>query len=227
MSTKLNQRQQRRQQFFAEAARFREHGDNGNVIRKRLIEHGNPDQAALVDQLRWLKRPDKLMAVDDPFDRIENIFGSKPSMPRKPFNFGTIPDENVDAVQWLEDLGALRLDNHFQCYWAACTMVVTEEGWGKDKLTRRGKRWETKPPELLRAVFLLHWKDHKDAFYDWTRHLARLKHLAAVNAVNDFTRTKMREEGFFRRIMPPSAPINTVFVNHTTLEDIKKWGASP
>lgn len=26
---------------------------------------------------------------------------------------------------------------------------------------------------------------------------------AAINAVNDFTRTRMREDGFFRRIMPP------------------------
>ena len=25
----------------------------------------------------------------------------------------------------------------------------------------------------------------------------------AVDAVNDFTRTKMREDGFYRRIMPP------------------------
>jgi hypothetical protein len=209
MSTKLDQRQQQRRQFFTEATRFREFGDNGDVIRKRMIQHGNQEQAVLVDQLRWLRRPDKLVAVDDPFcGPFTSIFGAGSSLDtaRKPFNFGTIPDENIDAVPWLEDLGALRIYNHFQCHWAACTMVVTEEGWSKDKITRRGKRWETKPPELLRAVFLLHWQDHKGVFADWTRHLARLQRMQAINEVNNFTRHKMVEDGFFRRIFP-SIPV--------------------
>lgn len=32
--------------------------------------------------------------------------------------------------------------------------------------------------------------------------------IAAANAVNDFTRARMREDGFFRRIMPPIAVSN-------------------
>ncbi len=33
--------------------------------------------------------------------------------------------------------------------------------------------------------------------------LAGFNKLAAINAINDFTRIKMLEDGFFRRILPP------------------------
>lgn len=196
--------------FCNEANRFRKQADNAAELRQRLVELGHEEQAVLLDQLRWLKRPDKMVAVDHPLKLPTNIFGGEGQHSMNPFNFGTIPDEPVDAIEWLEALGALRLDEHFQCLWAACTTIVTIDGWSKDMISRRGRRWELRPPELLRAAFLLHWKDHRDAFKDWTRHIARLRSLASMNAVNDFTRMKMREDGFHRRIMPLSFchPVN-------------------
>src|SRR4249920_2564419 len=35
------------------------------------------------------------------------------------------------------------------------------------------------------------------------RQCAKSTSLAAIDAVNSFTRTKMREDGFYRRILPP------------------------
>jgi hypothetical protein len=165
--------------FLHEAQRFRKYADNVPTLRKRLVKLGYKDQACLLDQLRWLKEPDKLIAVDAPDRAPINIFGGG-QISRQPFNFGTIPDKPVDAVSWLTNLGALRLDNHFQCHWAACTIVIAVNGWRDDKITRRGRRWVYQPPDLPRASFLLHWKDHRDVFNDWKRHMARLCIVAAT-----------------------------------------------
>lgn len=191
--------------FNKEANRFRTKGDNAEYLRKRLADLGYDDQAELVDKIRLLKRPSKA-SKKDPIPAV--LFAEKyPPFPRgkrttTKFTFD-IPDEHVDAVEWLESLGALRLDKHFQCLWAACAVVVATEGWQTDKIVRRGRRWMIHPPELPRAAFLLRWDDFRDASRDWNEHLDRLRRMRATTGVNDYLRTQLREQSFMNRIMPP------------------------
>ena len=45
----------------------------------------------------------------------------------------------------------------------------------------------------------------------------------AIDAVNDFTRTKMREDGFLRRIMPPIPISNDWIARSTPTSRSRSW----
>lgn len=168
--------------FLHEANRFRIKGDNEIELRKRLIELGYDSQAELLDKLKWLPRLKQPTYAEKSLNKGSCDFMGNKQPSKRPFHFLVLPCEPVDAVEWLDGLGALRLDNHFQCIWAACTVVIATDGWRLDNINRRGRRWTMRPPDLPRAAFLLHWRDHRDVFNDWKHHLDRLK---SINISND------------------------------------------
>lgn len=169
--------------FEEEAQRFRKSGDNAPRLRQRLVELGYDDEALLLDRLQRLSRPiqrDRTPVMEKSW---WGLISKDKEKEKVGWNFRALPDEKVDAVEWLDSLGATRIDQHFQCHWAACTMVVTADGWQRDQVVRRGRRWHLHPPELLRAIYLLHWEDHRDVHRDWQLHLARVATLNShVNA---------------------------------------------